>query len=363
LSEPLAAYHTIFNQLISGIDKVLGRSRLLAKPLRIHLEINDICNLRCIMCARENPTFPKGIGELSLGAVERLVPWLRSATYVGIAGNGEPFLHKDLFAILRLVTSHGAIPSVITNATLLSAENVNELVSVGESILLVSLDGGTKETFEAIRRGARFDAVFDGLRRLTRVKKERHSPYPIVNIIVCLLRQNMGELKRIIDIAAEVNAPVVIFQNALPYSPGAAESIITDQPMIERVIQEVRAYARQHGIMVQYVPLGVGLKRRAEDNPRTPSRRLFCENIWQQLHVEVTGNVRYCCFWTGGAAGNILTQSVDEIWNSEGFQDLRRQLARGKIPPDCEKCHVLSFHNSKAILRDTYTELRRILRR
>jgi hypothetical protein len=72
--------------------------------------------------------------------------------------------------------------------------------------------------------------------------------------------------------------------------------------------------------------------------------------------------VRYCCFWTPGATGNILEQSVDEIWNSDGFQDLRRQLRRGKVFPDCENCHVLSFHNSRATLKNTYSEIKRILK-
>jgi MoaA/NifB/PqqE/SkfB family radical SAM enzyme len=354
--------HKFLNQIASGIDKLLGKRRLLAKPLRIHLEINDACNLRCIMCARENPRFPKGLGELPLEAVQRLSPWLRFATYVGIAGNGEPFLHKDLFPMLRLITAHGAIPSIITNATLFSDENISELISIGESILLVSFDAGTKATFEAIRRGARFDAVLDGLHRLNRTKKDRNSPFPSVYFIVCLLRQNIGELKPIIDVAKDLDIPLVIFQNALPYSPTAADSLITNQPMIERTIHEVRAYARQRGIAVQYLPLGVGIKQRSESSSRS-SKKLFCENIWQQLHVEVTGNVRYCCFWTEGTTGNILDQPVDALWNAPGFQDLRRDLSRGKIPHDCATCHVLCFRDAQKIRKETFSELKRILKR
>src|SRR5690606_27904426 len=111
-------YRRMWNTVLSTGDKLLGNERVWARPLRIHLEVNDFCNLKCPHCPRENPMIPKNTGHIPVEAVRNLEPWFRRATYVGLAGNGEPFLHPDIIEILGIVTAAGATPSVISNATL-----------------------------------------------------------------------------------------------------------------------------------------------------------------------------------------------------------------------------------------------------
>ncbi len=367
----MAHYRKIYNALLSGVDKTLRKHRLLARPLRFHLEINDTCNLNCVMCARQSDAFPKDRGELPLEAIQHIAPWFQYATYVGLAGNGEPFLHRKFFPILRTITATGAVPSVITNGTLLTARAAEQLVEIGASIIIVSVDGGTKQTFEAIRRGADFHAVRDNLMTLKRIKQERGSTFPIVNFIVCLMRENISELEAIIDLAHECGACVVIIQNLLPYNPRAEASIVTDRAELARAIEQARTRAARYGIRIDHLPLGFDLDSRIENRQitsasdiKTPrnARQLFCPNIWQQFHVEVTGQVRFCCFWTKGATDSITRSTVDDIWNNRGFQELRRSLHHGEIPDDCTHCHVLSEHQPRRIVAETVHEIRELLK-
>lgn len=348
------------NLVGSLVDKVFRRSHLLARPLRIHLEVNDLCNLRCKMCARRSDQFPKNRGEMNIEVVRRLVPWFSYSEYVGLAGNGEPFLHHQIFEILKIIISAGSVPSVVTNATLLDNGCIERLLTLGPTILVVSFDGARKETFEFIRDGADFNLVVENLRRLNQRKKEIGSAYPVVNFIVCLMKQNIDELSEIVEIAYSVGVPLVIVQNVLPYNDWARENIVSDKNQIREAIVRARQTAESLGIRFEYIPMGEQSETHREESEKNQSKGYYCEFIWQQLHVEVDGNVRVCCFWTEGSVGNLLTQPPSVIWNSPGFREVRNKFKQGIVPKDCLNCHMRVRHNVRDILSASKRQFKEI---
>lgn len=72
--------------------------------------------------------------------------------------------------------------------------------------------------------------------------------------------------------------------------------------------------------------------------------RSVCGYPWQQLQIDLTGEVVPCCFWTtyantGKALGNVNVQSIDEIWNGPAYQELRRRNASGDLDGHpCKDC-------------------------
>lgn len=339
---------------------MLERKRLLARPLRIHLEVNDFCNLNCIMCARRNPEIPKDRGELSLKVVEKLAPWFKYASYVGLAGNGEPFLHTRFFDILTLVAKKGSVPSIVTNATLLKPDVVERLTQLGPSILIISIDGATKASFEQIRRGADFDKIMESLEYINRLKARKNSAFPVINFIICLMRQNVNELAGIVKLGAQMGAALVMAQAMFPYNPKMADSVINDSDEIAEPLQKARQVARELNVRFEYIPLGSGLNGRSRE--KSNSHRLYCEHIWQLLYVDVTGEARYCCFWTEGETLKILEHAPEAIWNSPGFQKLRRRIRQGNYPDSCKDCHMLGYHNPWEIISRSFREMKDILK-
>ncbi|MBN1903278.1 radical SAM protein [Candidatus Sumerlaeota bacterium] len=332
-------------------DKLYGRSRVKAMPKNIHLEINDQCNLNCFMCPRNCEMIPKDTGWLDPAIIDRISGSFRTASYVGLAGNGEPFLHPHLHDILKTICRYGSVPSIVTNGTLLTEEWIRRLIELGPSILTVSFDGGTKETFETIRTGARFDQVIDSLRLLSRLKQEKDVPFPVLNFLVCVMKENKDELVSIMEWAKELGAPKVIFQSIFPFTERARQSMIEDLRSIEELSLPAKEYGRKNGIEVILSPLSFGIHKRLQvQNKRlAPGAPLFCENIWQTLHVGLNGDVRFCCFWLGDPIGNLRDKSVEELWNHLEFQKLRAQIFRGDIPENCLNCHILEVHDPERI--------------
>jgi sulfatase maturation enzyme AslB (radical SAM superfamily) len=72
--------------------------------------------------------------------------------------------------------------------------------------------------------------------------------------------------------------------------------------------------------------------------------RPVCAYPWQQMIIDLTGEVVPCCYWSGYAntgrpLGNTNLQTIDEIWNGEGYQELRRRIVKdqGEGFP-CQEC-------------------------
>lgn len=372
-------YRRLWNTVLSTADKLLGNERVWARPLRIHLEVNDFCNLKCPHCPRENPLIPKNTGHIPLEAIRNLEPWFQKANYVGLAGNGEPFLHPEIMEILRVVIGAGATPSVISNATLWKKYGiVEQLAGIGPMLMMVSIDGGTKETFEKWRLRASFEEVRANLRELREAKERKGTPFPIVNFISCLMKDTIGEVENIVDLAAEAGAQVVIFQNMYPYNKLMEEARVKDVEECRRAIVRARRRAAEHNIRIDWLPMSVDVNERgieggsygqftSEDaeKPRNGSgytsngkTHYHCDNIMHQIHVNVKGEIKYCCFWTEGAVGDLTKDDFGDLWNSDSWQQLRRDLKEGRKPKPCENCHNLVVHNRRNILRAGMKDLK-----
>jgi radical SAM protein with 4Fe4S-binding SPASM domain len=96
---------------------------------------------------------------------------------------------------------------------------------------------------------------------------------------------------------------------------------------------------------------------RAEAPEAVPPKRnepitLLCGQPFSQIYIERTGVVRPCCIGSHNL-GNLMEQSVEEIWNGPAYQELRRQMLEGIVPEPCAKCvrlgRVLPFRYEEGL--------------
>lgn len=70
------------------------------------------------------------------------------------------------------------------------------------------------------------------------------------------------------------------------------------------------------------------------------STKTLCAVPWMHLAFEPSGKVVPCCltsahdYW----AGDLNTQSIEEIWNSDNMKKLRVEMMNGEEPAICNKC-------------------------
>ena len=66
----------------------------------------------------------------------------------------------------------------------------------------------------------------------------------------------------------------------------------------------------------------------------------ICAVPWMHLNFEPNGKVVPCCLTSAHDyfAGDLKTQSIDEIWNSDNMKSLRKDMINGVEPKVCDKC-------------------------
>jgi len=141
-----------------------------------------LCNLTChhcfIRCSPHNDMF----GMLDLETIRRL---LNESVGLGVKEyyftGGEPFLHRDMVAILELTLSYGPA-TVLTNGTIFKEEWLQRLRRAEETSpysleFRVSIDGFYAEMNDSVRGAGTFDRALHGMEQLV-----RHGFLPIVTV-------------------------------------------------------------------------------------------------------------------------------------------------------------------------------------
>ena len=79
------------------------------------------------------------------------------------------------------------------------------------------------------------------------------------------------------------------------------------------------------------------IKRRFS-NPA--GKGLICSEIFESMAVLADGSVSCGCvdIFEGRALGNIHEKTLEEIFRSEPYKELRRRMISGDLPPQCRKC-------------------------
>ena len=72
----------------------------------------------------------------------------------------------------------------------------------------------------------------------------------------------------------------------------------------------------------------------------TKFKKTVCAIPWMHLAFEPSGKVVPCCLTSthNYFAGDLTTQTIDEIWNSNNMKNLRKDMIDGVEPAICNKC-------------------------
>ena len=175
----------------------------------LRLAIDDSCNLRCPSC-RKGLIFHKDGSAYRLGMrlADKINDWLhdfKGPMQVHIGSDGDPFAslvyrhfmeqtperdnikYSILTNALMYKEFHGRVPNVIRNLTELG----------------VSIDGASKETYEKLRLGGRWDKINENLQCIADSKKE-HGFRFILHFVV--QKDNYHEMEKIIDLGEQYGA-------------------------------------------------------------------------------------------------------------------------------------------------------------
>ena len=292
----------------------------------LNIELSSICNLRCRWCIldHEKPAqflplemFEEVLKQIAAGELPEL-------ERIDLHNGGETLLHPKIDEALKLIvdykpkfkkTIHIAL---LTNGTKLKDSTLKLLTqnSVVDEIR-VSVDGGSPENFEYIRKGAKWSKVSSNVRRIYEGIKESNSKTKLG--IICMVPP---------DKPVNVNWMDTEFRSVLDL----AHSYELRHP-----------HSWEGTLATDELP-------RAK--PIQKNRNQLCKFLKNNLVVLADGNVTVCCadLNSRGVVGSLSGQRLAEIM--EGDQrgrmiDLWQQGRFDEIPI-CSTCEGYYDQNDAA---------------
>jgi radical SAM protein with 4Fe4S-binding SPASM domain len=274
---------------------------------------------------------------------------------INVSGIGEPFLHPQIFKIIKYAKSKGAAVNCATNFTRTKGRH-REMVESGISQLKVSIDATDKETFRMIRGDDAFDGILENIREVVRWREKLNSDTPSVRFNFALQRFNYKQVVDLIDLAAELGVDGIYYQY-LEYVDMEDRKQMLSFDMTRKSLWNILKKAEQRAL-AKGIVTNLNIWWRDFDvfwNKMQPIAEFIpnhkpCYFPWFSTWLGADGWVRPCPImpWTldEGRMGHIDEQSFSEIWNGSKYRTLRAALARGQRPTrSCKTCIPQSLQN------------------
>jgi len=272
-------------------------------PLHVDLELASVCNLRCPMCFTITDAFKKQVNAklMDFDLYTKLVDECAAGGVYSLrlSYRGEAFLHPKVVDACRYAKQRGIKEvSSLTNGVRLDEAMFVAMMEAGLDWLTISIDG-LGETYEQIRRPAKFDRAVEKITAYARIKREA------------------GRLK-----------PVVKIQSILP--------AIEDDP---QAFYNVFAPISD---MVSANPL-IDFMADIKASPKVSD--FSCPQIYQRLTIGADGLAMMCANDEKGEhiVGDANKQTIHEIWHGEAMRQVRdihsRHQGCAEIHP-CNSCYL-----------------------
>tara|TARA_Y100000310_G_C20683873_1_gene817731 strand:- start:1480 stop:2517 length:1038 start_codon:yes stop_codon:yes gene_type:complete len=275
-----------------------------------NIETTNFCPMRCIMCPRTTK-MTRPLGHMDFELFKRIINQAKKYThYVQLHHFGDPLMHPEQEKFIDYCEDNGVVTRMSINPLLLTEERAKKLLKSKLAELYISLDGGDNESYKAIRgNAADYDKAIVNIKRFAELKTEMGKSKPYVLIGMVLMKStsaNVEDFEKMWDI------------------PG----------IDKRIIKKFSSFGGNEEIA------NLGTKEGKE--VLFNEKKYPCYKPWKNFTITWDGKVVPCCYDYDKlyVIGDVNEESLEQIWNGQRMQDLRRQHVSGDFGENtlCKEC-------------------------
>jgi MoaA/NifB/PqqE/SkfB family radical SAM enzyme len=288
-------------------------------PLNLTIDASSRCQLRCRGCGQSTES---DLPDLGTSINEDVYKLIDEAAKIGIpsisfAHRGEPTLNKSLPAYIKYAKNRGILETrFVTNALSPHKWVLKECVKAGVDIIIISIDGFSRSSYETFRRGSNYHQLLLNVFQLLEFKqthfidnyndKVSAHPKPFIRVQCVRNEYNKDEIEDFLKFWNKVHGVddvrISDIMNREPAEDGMHKMFVGDQETVGRV-----------------------------PCPQ-PNQRLIFTNMVDKAFP--------CChMWKNEyPLGTIKKQSIMEIWNGEPLKRLRAMLKDGSAYEKLDAC-------------------------
>lgn len=377
LAKPLLKNPFLTSRLIQGakrkyvtanLDKRKGTGESNALWL-ISMRITDKCNHRCAVCGqygdggynREEINLPKVKGNIPVERYKKMIDeisYLKPHIYIT---GGEPFLYKGIMEFGNYVKKKNLTVQIVTNGVKLE-EKAEEIIDNEWDMVCVSLDG-PEEIHDKCRRvkGA-FKTMKKGVEKIQKIKEERNLKNPLVFLLTTLSSTNYETLEETINVGQELNPDGMIIyyswftsqkvgekheeiiKNEIGIKPFAWKSYVRDNSdadfdALKNTVKRIKQEKWKKPVV--FVPnIKINEIERYYKDPEDFLGWKNCLTPWVEANIMPNGDVVNCRDFPDIIMGNIMQDSLLDVYNNENFKKFRKALLNQPdgVFPLCSRC-------------------------
>jgi len=292
---------------------------LLGKPTSLTIEPTTACNLGCPECPSGLKSFTRPIGNVQLETIDivlnELSPWL---TYLNFYFQGEPYIHKGFFSMVKKANDKNIYTCTSTNGHFLNDKTAEATIKSGLDKLIISLDGITQKTYESYRIHGELDKVLEGAKIMVEWKKKLKSKTPLLVFQFLVVKPHEHEIEDAKILASNIGVDKITFKTAQIYNFENGNPLI---PSIDK-------YSRYK--------LSLNGKYKIKNSLENQ-----CWRMWRGSVITWDGKVIPCCFDKDASheMGNVHANSFEKIWSSKPYMNFRSAVLKSRSGIDiCKNC-------------------------
>ncbi len=272
-------------------------------PRTVNIESTSHCNAKCLTCPHPYHERVQGImdDDLYLKVVDECV--VMGVKKIHLQNFGEPLIDRKLPEKINLAKDRGIdTVKIISNASALTEKKSRQLIEAGLDEIKISFDGLSKEVFEKVRVGLKYEKIAANLEGLLRIRGEMGRSNPKVQLMFVSIKENEFEETGFVDRWRGVVDRVDVTR---AHNWGGSDHVTgTSKPKNQTGFQ--------------------------------------CMRLWQTFTVLWDGRVSICCVDYEGSEilGDLRTETMKEIWNGARLAQIRDWHNGGQFEkvPVCSNC-------------------------
>lgn len=313
-------------------------------PLDCIFEVNFLCYTDCVYCYADR----RKQMQCSI-PIERMKELIKEARDIGMRAfdlcGGELFLYDKWDVLLEELLKNDFNPYISTKIPL-SEEVIRKLKNIGVKAIQISMDSINKAELKKIVKvdGNYLDRLIDMIKCL-----EKEDFEIFINGQISNLNNKPENVKKMLDYLLTFNNIRRIKLGAIGYSfykpPGNYEKITPSLSSIKNIEEIVNTYkAKYKNVAISFS--GYSAKDSYIDEPGNKEKRYSdrakCSGNFYAFIILPDGKVTICeelYFHPKFIIGDLKTQSIEEVWNSERAIELY-QFSKKMIQEDsaCKTC-------------------------
>ena len=306
-----------------GVRTKLADALPLSTPFVVQIFPIYACNFTCEYCFHAVPKSERGfvsdwpIMQLDLykKCIDELTQFDEQLKVLRFVGMGEPLLHKNIAEMIAYAAEKKVAKRIelLTNGSLLTNPMSDALIAAGLSRLVISLQGINSEKYLTISKiKLDFAELVANIAYFHRHKTDTHVYIKVVGYAL----DGPDREQEFYSIFGNICDSIAV-ENAVPIMPGVD---------YDKVLRCPEGDTTQFGLPVSNIHV--------------------CPQAFFTMQINPDGKVVPCYQISYPAImGDTNNQTLQEIWNGEGYASFRRAMLNGRSSanPVCATCNFIKY--------------------